>query len=76
MVAFKLSIKMERPSFKRIEKHFQHPVYGQKGSCSIGTLAVSCLSSARPGGLLGLIFAGDVLLASQIPYPIIFCGQL
>ena len=30
------------------------------------------------GGLLGLIFAGYVPLASQSPYPIIvyFCGQL
>ena len=32
----------------------------------------------RGGGLLGLIFAGYVPLASQSPYPIIvyFCGQL
>ena len=30
------------------------------------------------GGVLGLIFAGYVLLASQSPYPItcLFCGQL
>ena len=55
------------------EVHFASLMVGSQVGC------VRCSLSRDGGGLLGLIFAGYVPLASQSPYPIInslFCGQL